>query len=386
MRFQWLLIAALLGWGPTPTNAQDCPPTEQSNWPVAGSQLSLQYAEGFKVEYFDAFKLITVLAPPGVDHPFQYILLPCGAADPDGYDGIQRIAIPPRRTAALSTTQLPHFELLNEVGSLAGISAIGPVYSTQLNQRYEEGSLAEIGHGPGLDLELVLDLEIDLLMATAAPQSPYQDHPLLKEAGIGTVANAEYTEATLLGRAEWIKFTAAFFDKEQQAAAYFDTVVSHYHAYAALTQDLPASQRPTVFGGALWRDTWYISGGQSYPAQLVRDAGGHYLWADDDTRGSLPLDFEAVYQRAHSGDFWLTMHNDWKRLADVAAADSRYADFAAFAHSQVYNANARLNPQGGNDYWERGVVEPHILLADFIKMLHPELLPQHHLKYYQRLD
>ena len=44
----------------------------------------------------------------------------------------------------------------------------------------------------------------------------------------------------------------------------------------------------------------------------IADAGGAYLWADSDSRQSLPLDFEAVYEKAHDADFWLTMRNEWQ--------------------------------------------------------------------------
>ena len=124
-------------------------------------------------------------------------------------------------------------------------------------------------------------------------------------------------------------------------------------------------------------DTWHVSGGKSYIAQLIAAAGGRYLWSDNESRQSLPLDFEAVYAVAHDADFWFTMRNEWHGRAEVVAADERYGDFAAFKNGQVYNANARLSAQGGNDYWENGIVEPHLILADYIKILHPDILPDH---------
>jgi iron complex transport system substrate-binding protein len=69
----------------------------------------------------------------------------------------------------------------------------------------------------------------------------------------------------------------------------------------------------------------------------------------------------------------------------VLAANERYSSFKAFQEGHVYNNNARVNQQAANDYWEMGIVEPHILLADLIKILHPELLPNHRLQYYRRL-
>ena len=49
------------------------------------------------------------------------------------------------------------------------------------------------------------------------------------------------------------------------------------------------------------------------------------------------------------------------------------------------NNNARVNVDGGNDYWEGGISNPDIVLADLIKILHPELLPEHQLFYYRKL-
>lgn len=45
-----------------------------------------------------------------------------------------------------------------------------------------------------------------------------------------------------------------------------------------------------------------------------------------------------------------------------------------------------LNENGGNDYWESGVTNPHLVLADLIKIFHPELLPDHELYFYQKLE
>ena len=71
-------------------------------------------------------------------------------------------------------------------------------------------------------------------------------------------------------------------------------------------------------------------------------------------------------------------------MARISIED-KPADFNAFKNGRVYNNNRRLSPLGGNDFWETGVVEPHLLLADMIKILHPDRLPTHQLKYYLRL-
>ena len=347
----------------------------------------LRHAESFAVEYFGHYKRVTVHTPwPGAEEPVHYLLVQCGTPEPEGHEGIPRITVPVRRFAALSTTQLPHLELLDLLESLVAVSDIGMVHSPGVNQRFADGAIAEIGHGAGVNLEVVLELETDLVMTVASAQSRYNAHPVLRQAGVAVAINAEYTEPTLLGRSEWLKFTAAFFNAEALAEERFAEIEARYRSYADLVREVPADERPSVFGGSLWRDTWHVAGGRSYPAQLIADAGGRYLWAGDDSRESLPLDFEAVYERAHAADFWLTMRNEWLSLADVRAADERYAAFAAFDEGRVYNANARLNEHGGNDYWERGISGPDLVLADFIRILHPDRLPDHALHFYRRLE
>lgn len=68
------------------------------------------------------------------------------------------------------------------------------------------------------------------------------------------------------------------------------------------------------------------------------------------------------------------------------AEDNRYANFAAVKTGNVYNNNARINNSGGNDYWESGTSNPDIVLSDLIKILHPEILPNHQLVYYRKLE
>lgn len=350
-------------------------------WTIpAQAQLSLQYAQGFSVDYFDVYKVVTVFTPgSGTGEKFQYVLVQRGHASPDGYEGVPRIEVPVRTLITTSTTHLPHIEKLGEVHSLVGIDNIKYVSSEAVNQRFAEGKLTEVGRDRAMDLERVLMLQPDLVMTDNASVA-------LREAGVPVVVNAAYAEPSLLGRVEWIKFVGAFFEKEELASAQFDSIVVRYEAHRALTQDLPTDKRPTVFVGSLWRGTWFMSGGKTYPAQLLRDAGANYLWGDSDSQQSLALDFETVYEKAHDADCWITMKNEWRSRDDVVAEDERYKGFTAFETGNVFNANARLNAHGGNDYWETGLIEPDVVLADIIKILHPHLLPNHQFKYYRKLN
>ena len=195
---------------------------------------------------------------------------------------------------------------------------------------------------------------------------------------------AGYMETTPLGRTEWLKATALFFNREAAAEQVFGKIAASYAEMAALASTL--AERPTVLVGIARRDSWRVPGGNSYFARYVADAGGRYLWRDDDSTGSIPLSMESVFEQAVDVDIWLANTGGWFTAADILAADGRYASLAAVQNGSVYSNNAKLNDWGGNDYWETGVANPHLVLADLIKIFHPDLLPEHELIWFHQLQ
>ncbi len=365
---------------------QGCVDAYDPNVDYFPEKATITHARAFTLEYFKHYKVLTVLEPwPDARDSFRYVLVQCGTPAPEPISGAHVIQVPVDTIATLSSTHLPHLILLGVLDRLVALGDFKAVNSPSVRQKIDAGELVEIGRGPTVNIEIVLELAPDLVTVIGHDQPQYNTHPLLRQAGVNVAINAEYVEPTLLGRSEWLKFTAAFFNKDGLAQRRFDEVVGQYKAYAALTRNLPASQKPTVFGGYLHRDTWYVAGGNSYMAELLETAGGTYLWADDTHRGSVPLSFEAVFDRALDAQFWFISGLHWFTRADLLAASERYGAFRAFRESRVYNNNRRLNEHGGNDYWETAIVEPHILLADVIKILHPERLPDHQLRYHRHL-
>jgi iron complex transport system substrate-binding protein len=156
----------------------------------------------------------------------------------------------------------------------------------------------------------------------------------------------------------------------------------NYQALADITAGI--SDRPTAFLNVPRGESWSMPGGRSYQAQFLADASAAYLWEDDDRSGNLTLDFEAVFETASLADYWI---NPSQRpiLAEGQAADERFTEFAAFQSGNIYDNNANLNEFGGNLYWELGVTHPDRILADLIKIFHPELLPEHELVFFQQL-
>ena len=54
------------------------------------------------------------------------------------------------------------------------------------------------------------------------------------------------------------------------------------------------SDKPKVLLGLPFKDTWYISPGNSFISKLISDAGGDYLWKNTESSVSMPYGIENV--------------------------------------------------------------------------------------------
>ena len=344
---------------------------------------ALTHTDGFSVEYFNNHKVVTVVTPyPGATESMQYVLVQCGTPAPEGFLDEQIIEVPVQTIVTMSTTYLPFLDELGLLDRLVGLDDATYVSNPTVLKMAEEGKLTMLGYGSGVNVEQALELSPDLILTYGSGAPDYDAHPVLIEAGLKTVVNAEWLETSPLARAEWGKFIAVFFNKEADAEVLFAKNVEQYNEYAALAAGV--TEKPTVFTGSDYQGTWSMPGGNSFAAAFFKDSGADYLWADDTTTGSLPLAFEAVFEKAQNAEYWVNV-GYFFTPADLLAADARYADFAAYQNGNVWNNDARTSAMGGNDYYESAVAHPELVLADLIKIFHPELLPDYELVYYRQL-
>ena len=348
-------------------------------------KLSVAYASGFDVEYYNNYKVVTVTNPwQGAQESFRYLLLQCGTPVPQDVEGAV-IEVPVSNIIAMSTTYLPTLEDLGLIDRLIGLDSYMWTTNPAVRARIESGDIAEIGGGAAVNVELTLDLDPALVMTYGTGFSDFDTHPVLLEAGIPVALNGDFVEQSPLGRAEWMKFIALFFNREEDAAAQFEAVAAEYLAVAELTAAL--EERPSVLLGSVYNGTWYVAGAESYMAKMLEDAGATYLWSDEGSVGALPLDFESVYAVAADVDFWLNPDNSfWFTVEDVLESDPRYGDFAPLKRGQLFNNNAKVNENGGNAYYEEGAAHPEKVLKDLVKILHPQLLPDHELRFYKKVQ
>jgi len=346
----------------------------------------VSYAKRLKIENSDGYSHIFVLNPwQGLrDLAQEWYLIRSDEEIPSFIDTLKVIRVPVKKVVCMSTTHIAMISALGEAGSVVGFSGTRFIFSDTLVQCVRRGEIREVGYEDNLNKELIVKLDPDLVMVYGIGSESSGYIGKLREMGVKVVYNADYLENNPLGKAEWIRFMGALFCKEELADSIFAGIEKEYNklkSYISAT----IVDRPKVLLGLPFRDTWYISPGNSYISALVGDAGGDYLWKDTESSVSMPLGLENVYMKAVSADYWLNAGSAGTR-GEIAAIDERLSQLECFKTGNIFNNNKRTGKEGGNDYWEGGSLNPHIILRDIASILHPGLLEGNELIYYRRLN
>jgi iron complex transport system substrate-binding protein len=271
--------------------------------------------------------------------------------------------------------------MLGKSEAVIGFANLKYISSETFVELGKNGKITDLGTDGSMNLELLIGLQPDAVIAfDMGGESATLDK--VAEAGIPVIYNGDFLESTPLGRAEWIKFFGALLNEETKADSIFNSIQSAYVRLTEMTADV--RKRPTVLTGVVYGDKWFMPGGKNSAALFYKHAGADYLWAYDSTSGWLELSYEAVFDQAQQADFWIgTASFDSKDA--LVVGDHRYKDFAPFRADKVYNYTKKKGPNGGYDYFESAYARPDLVLADLIKILHPDLFPHYQTVYYEQL-
>jgi iron complex transport system substrate-binding protein len=339
---------------------------------------SVRYADHFRIETHDGYILATVLNPWNGGKILQrYVLVSRTAALPDSLPEGVLIRTPLERTVSCGSVQCSFFREFGALPTLVGVCEPQYIQIPFVQEGVRQGSIANLGQAANPDREKILLIEPEALFTSPIEGCGYGQ---VVQSGIPFIECVDYMESSPLGRAEWIRFLALFFDRRAVSDSLFRETESRYHRLRGLVSDV--SRRPSVLTETVYSGIWYVPGGQSYVARLFRDAGADYLWKEDTGAGSLGLSFETVLEKAEKADCWLIKYNSPNELTygELAKSNPNYAFFDAFKQKRIYACNTGKVP-----YYEELPIHPDYVLKDLAWIFHPELLPEYQPKYYAEL-
>lgn len=351
---------------------------KQSHHPAENTAISKpKYAKYFEIEKRGEDRLLRIFNPWKKDQVIQELLF--SKSKKEG-----AVLLPVNSVVPMSTSFYGFIQKLNESATISGVENKDYVYDSVLKERLLTGDLEELGQSGNISVERTVMLHPQMIVISGT-EIMGPNLTKIKESGIAILNDMDWQEQHPLGRAEWIKVFGLLYDKEAVADSLFKEIESNYLNVAEKVKNQIPAERTSVLLGYNYQGTWFLPGGRSYVAQYLRDAGANYKYDTDTATGSNGLSSELVFNDFAKADVWLHP-GVCKSKAELLRLDQRYTYLDAFKKARIYNNTARSNKEGGNDFWENSPANPDIVLADLVKIFYPQLLPEHKLYFYQRLE
>ena len=265
-----------------------------------------------------------------------------------------------------STSMVPWIEELGLKDSF--VAMMGKRYLFDL-QKFP--NLVELGEN--LKIEELLKLKVSLFFVSSKLFYETWEEKL-RAAGVTVIPIFDYLEAHPLARPEWMKVMSVFFSRLEKSSAIFKQKVKNYLELKKRVN----KQGPKVLVGQMRDGLFLAPSGDSYLAHLLKDAGGTYILNALKGHETKMLKKEEILSLKY--DMYLPQnHQTLKELKKQMRPVS-------LKGVKIYNNSARMGQNGGNDYWQRGVNSPDLLLKDLMMIFQSAKLPDHKLQWYQRLQ
>ena len=345
--------------------------------PVADT---IRFARNLHIEYYDDYISVKIRDPWDTLRQRQnYILVnrdkPLPATLPA--DGTV-IRIPVGKAVIYTSVHTAIAEELGALDRVCGVCEPQYITSPEVLKRINEGTIADLGMSTSPNVEKIIDIGTEMIIASPFENSGYG---AAEKLGIPIVEAADYMENHPLGRTEWVLFYGLLLGCREDAEKVFADTERHYFELKALSAG--CQNRPTVLLERKYGNSWAVPSGESYIGVMHADAGADYIFRDYPGAKSVHLTFEDVYDRAGEADFWF-MKYDTKAPLTYGILKQEYepyANFRPWKEHRIFACNTITST-----YYDDITLHPDLVLEDLIAIYHPDLLPGHVQRYYFPLD
>jgi len=380
MRLKHIVISVLVI-----ISATRCGENRKHELPAGDELQTSHHARRFKIEKTDDYTILTIINPwQGATNVFnKWYLVGKEKHAPPGIDEKEIIRVPVSSIICMSTTYIPMIKALGETETIKGISGSSLIYDDSVRLLVESGKISDVGYEDNINKELLIRISPELLITYGVGSEAAGYMNKVRDLGVKVLFNADYLETDPLAKAEWIKVFGSLYCREKEAGEIFSAMEERYNKLRKyIAQNI--NDRPKILLGYPWKDTWFISPGNSFSSALLSDAGGDYLWKDTRSEVSMPMGVENVWLKALKADFWINPGTA-SSINEIIALDNRLGDLPCVHQGNIFNNNKRVRSDVGNDYWESGSVNPDVIVKDLASILHPELFPGYIPVYYKKL-
>lgn len=347
------------------------------NVAVAGDTIPMRHSSLLTMVECDGYTVVDVKNPWKASMKQRYILVPKDSVPSSELPEGVVIHTPIESAIVFSGVHAGLLEELGSAGCIKGVCDARYVYSETVKHGLADGTVADCGSSLDVDLERVFGVNAEAVFVL-----PYENggYGKLDRVKIPLVECADYMENSALGCAEWVRFYARLVGKGDVGDSIFDSVCNEYVSLRSLASS--AGKRPKLMCELKSGSAWYVPGGGSTMGILYADAGADYIFASNNTGGSIPLSYEVMLDKASDADVWLVKYNSPSDMtrASLVADFKGYSYFKPFTEGNIYACNTARKR-----VFEETAFHPERLLRELLFIFHPGLLPGYELVYYEKM-
>lgn len=356
--------------------------------PFPSEQAEIKYAQNFTVTYYDTYKVAHLAfesTTRNVLFDQKIVLVQRGSPKPKLVGDLANawlIEIPLKTVAANDDGEITRLTTLGLMDNIIAMGG-GGIYDPELYKRWEAKQIASIGYSfhslPRA--ETILMLQPDLLMLYAYDHLRLENLTKLRQLGVNAIPQFAWAEPSFLGKAEWLKFSALFFNKEKEANEIFNTVVARCEELMTLTSTKSPKKEAFLVYHPSGESDWNAHRNDFYAA-FLEAAGAINVLKDNGPSHAVGMNNEQLLSLAKMADFWIvnsTSDQDWPPASFLRS-------FKAYQERAVYHYQKRTRYEhDAYDWYETPEVRPDLVLEDLVSIFYPELLPDHELLFFEKV-
>lgn len=295
------------------------------------------------------------------------------------YD-FKKSQIPFKKVILLNASMAGYISELKAEDLIIGVSSPEYIFSEKIHEKIKEGKIKNVGNEQKYDVEQIISLKPDAIFTNhiASFDNTYE---LLKNNGIQVIFLDEYKEQKPLEKTAYLKLFGKLFGMDEKAETEYSEIEKNYNELKQLA--LKAKEKPLVLANEMYGDVWYLPGGKTSVANYISDANAQYILINNTEEKAVTMSFEEVFSKVNGVKYWVNAGNHTSKK-EMLNMNPFYAKLDVFNKGYVYGIGGR-EKEKANDFFESGIVRADWVLKDYIKIFHPELLPNYQLTYMKEL-
>jgi len=336
---------------------------------------TISQRDGFKVVDFRARMVEWGGAAQGQVQSRKVVLAPKGGPEPILTGDLANASVIRTPVERIAVNYAPQEAMVVELGVADRLVAVGGVKSFDdgIRERVRNGELLQVGYSwhssPILETVVASRPDVFVMTQMDSDHSAHLDRVL--QMGVPVMPFFMAAEPDYMGQVEYIRLMGLLTGKEAEAEAFITRVANRVDQLkkAAATRPKRSVLHAWWTGGDVWMVTT-----RNGDAQMLKDAGATVvLEQPDDERydSTVRLGTERLLTDARDAEFWIA-----RDPISNAYRDRRVLEqFKAFREGRVYAMDGLVKREVDSyGLWNIGPIRPDLMLADYVKMIHPDLV------------